>query len=185
MMRRRSVLRLGLGGIGLTAMSSASVWAQDDPALAPPKEGDFLVRLDDSASKPIGPADVIAQAPPLMAWPMDPASKTVRKANRLNQVLLIRLNPAAAGNAQPNAVDGVLAYSGLCPHAGCDLTNWMAETGILSCDCHSSEFDAQANGRVVGGPASRSLPSLILKSDGTVFVVAKPFATPIRFDEQG
>lgn len=178
---RRSVLKLGLGGICLTAISPVALWAQADPASAPPQEGDLLVRLDDPASKPLGPADVAANAPPLMAWPMDPVSKTVRKANRLNQVLLIRLNPG--GDAQPNAVDGALAYSALCPHAGCDVTEWIPETGILSCDCHSSDFDAKANGAVVGGPASRALPPLALKTGGSILVVARPFATLIRFDE--
>jgi Rieske Fe-S protein len=113
---------------------------------------------------------------------MDPVSKIVRKANRLNEILLIRLNPLAPGERQPNAADEVLAYSALCPHAGCDVTQWISETGILECDCHSSEFDAKADGRVAGGPAARPLPPLPLKVEGAVLVVAKPFATLIRFD---
>jgi len=67
--------------------------------------------------------------------------------------------------------------------AGCDAIEWIPETGILACDCHSSEFDVRANGRVVGGPATRALPPLPLKIDRTVLVVATPFATAIRFDE--
>lgn len=180
---RRSILKLGLGGICVTAISPGLTMAQDDPASLPPHGGDLLVRLDDSTSMPLGPADVIANTAPLMAWPMDPASRTVRKANRLNAILLIRLNPEAAGDSQPNAVGGVLAYSALCPHAGCTVTDWMPESGILSCDCHSSEFDAKAKGRVVVGPAARPLPPLPLKVEGTALVVATPFATPIRFDE--
>ena len=180
---RRSLLKIGLGGVCLRAISPVVILGQAEPASAPPQEGDVLVKLDDPASKPIGVADVGANAPPLMAWPMDPVSRTVRKANRLNEILLVRLNRPAPGDPQPNAGDGVLAYSALCPHAGCNVTEWVVETGILSCDCHSSEFDAKANGRVVGGPAARPLPSLPLRVDGTMFVVARPFATSIRFDE--
>ena len=163
------MLKFGLGGFCLTALSPVVVVGQNDPASMPPQEGDLLVKLDDPGSKPLGPADIVAQATPLMAWPMDPASKIVRKASRLNEVLLIR-------------ADDVLAYSALCPHAGCDVTQWIPEQGILSCDCHQSEFDAKADGRVVGGPAARPLPPLLLKVDGDLLVVAKPFAAPIRFD---
>jgi rieske iron-sulfur protein len=177
------MLTLGLSGICLSAISPVIVLGQNDPASMPPQEGDFLVKAGDPASKPLGPADVVAHAPPLMAWPMDPSGKTVRKANRLNQVLLIRLTPPAPGDNQPNAVDDVLAFSALCTHAGCDVTNWIPETGTLSCDCHSSEFDAKASGRVVGGPAARPLPPLPLRLDGAMLVVAGPFATAVRFDE--
>ena len=163
------MLKFGLGGFCLTAIAPVVVVGQNDPASTPPQEGDLLVKIDDPASKPLGPADVVAQATPLMAWPMDPASKIVRKASRLNEVLLIR-------------ADDVLAYSALCPHAGCDVTQWIPEMGILSCDCHQSEFDAKASGRVVGGPAARPLPPLVLRVERDLLVVAKPFAAPIRFD---
>jgi rieske iron-sulfur protein len=169
-----------LGAVCLGAILPVVALGQSDPASMPPQEGDLLVKLDDPESKPLAPADITAHVPPLMAWPMDPVSKTVRKANRLNEVLLIRLNPAAPGD---NPLNGILAYSALCPHAGCNVTDWIPETGTLSCDCHSSEFDAKANGRVVGGPAARPLPSLLLRVDGSVLVIARPFATAIRFDE--
>jgi Rieske Fe-S protein len=177
------MLKLGLGGICLGAISPVILAGQDDPASMLPQTGDLLVKVDDPASKPLGPADIGAQGPPLMAWPMDPVSRIVRRANRLSEILLIRLTPASPGGNQPNAADGVLAYSALCPHAGCDAIEWIPETGILACDCHSSEFDARAYGRVVGGPATRALPPLPLKIDRTVLVVATPFATPLRFDE--
>jgi rieske iron-sulfur protein len=175
------MLTLGLSSVCLSALSPVVVLGQNDPASMPPQEGDFLVKLDDP--KPLRPADIAMDAPPVMAWPMDPTGKTLRKANRLNEILLIRLNPTAAVDTASAAVGDVLAFSALCPHAGCDVTNWVPESGILSCDCHSSEFDAKANGRVVGGPAARPLPPLLLKLEGAVLVVAKPFATPIRFDE--
>ena len=176
------MLKLGLGGFCLTAISPVVVVGQRDPASMSSQEGDLLVKLDDPVSKPLGPADVVAHAPPLMAWPIDPVSKIVRKANLLNEILLIRLDPLVPGERQPNAADDVLAYSTLCPHAGCEATEWIPEMRILSCDCHSSEFATKANGRVVGDPAARPLPPLLLKVEGAVLVVAKPFAMPIRFD---
>jgi len=177
------MLKLGLGGICLGAMSPVILAGQDDPASSLPQTGDLLVKVDDPASTPLGPADIGALGSALMAWPMDPVSRIVRRANRLSEILLIRMNPAPPDNNQPNAADGVLGYSALCTHAGCDAIQWMPETGILACDCHSSEFDARASGRVVSGPATRALPSLPLRIDRTMLVVATPFAIPIRFDE--
>jgi rieske iron-sulfur protein len=150
----------------------------------PPQKDDVLVKLDDPTLKPLTPGDIPSSAQYVSAWPMAPAGKVVRSGNRLNEVLLIRLDPKMlVGASQSDSVEGVLAYSALCPHAGCNLTNWIPDEGMLSCDCHSSEFNARASGKVIDGPASRPLPSLPLRLTDDMLVVAKPFATAIRFDE--
>lgn len=150
----------------------------------PPQEDDVLVRLKDPALRPLTLGDIPRDATYVSAWPMSPASNVVRNGSRLNEVLLVRLNPLIPGGANPpNAADGVLAFSALCTHAGCNIASWVPDEGVLVCDCHSSEFEARAGGRVVGGPASRPLPSLPLKFNGDVLAVAKPFAAAIRFDE--
>lgn len=115
---------------------------------------------------------------------MDPSTKTVRNGNRLNQVVLVRMDPSTLStDSQANAALGVVAFSALCTHAGCDVSTWVPEEGVLSCDCHGSEFDVRAAGKVTVGPAVRALPPLPLKADGENLVVAKPFGTTIRFDE--
>jgi Rieske Fe-S protein len=150
----------------------------------PPQPDDLLVKVGDAASKPLTAADVTPGAKFVSAWPMDPASKIVRSASRLNEVLLVRLDPKAlAADSVSNAAGGVLAYSALCTHAGCDVSTWVPDEGILSCDCHGSEFDARSGGNVTVGPASRALPPLALKLAGDVLVVLRPFANVIRFDE--
>lgn len=150
----------------------------------PPQADDVLVKLGDPALKPLTPGDVPRDATFVSAWPMAPASKVVRSGSRLNELLLVRMDPAALGGAAAaDAVDGVLAFSALCPHAACNVATWIPEQGILSCDCHASDFDARARGRVIAGPTSRPLPALPLKLGGGVLVVAKPFAGAIRFDE--
>ena len=94
------------------------------------------------------------------------------------------MDPATLGGAAASdAVDGVLAFSALCPHAGCNVATWIPEKGILCCDCHASDFDARARGGVIAGPTARPLPALPLKLSGDVLVVAKAFAGVIRFDE--
>jgi len=176
---RRSILKLALGGVAAGVLSPPIVLGQGDPATMPPQEGDLLVKMVDAGARPLAAADIAPGAPPVSAWPMDPSSKVVRKGNRLNAVLLIRFDPPLAGATAA----GVVAFSGLCTHAGCDVNQWVPETGIMTCDCHQSEFDAKDGGKVVGGPASRALPPLSLTLNGDTLVVAKPFAAAIRFDE--
>ena len=118
----------------------------------------------------ITPADVPAGGPPIIAWPMDPASKTVRDGSRLNQVLLLRLDPASLDEStKPHAADGIVAYSAICTHQQCPVSGWNAEKRILHCPCHQSEFDPQHDGQKVAGPAPRPLPALPVKiADGTL-----------------
>jgi len=119
-----------------------------------------------------------------LVWPMSAGTKVVRNQNRLNAVLLLRLDPATLGEqAKAASVDGILAFSTLCPHAGCTIADWIPERGVLACDCHESEFNPREAGKVMDGPAARPLPPLSLKLVDGNLAVAKSFAGPIRFDE--
>lgn len=166
------------------AVSAVNVFGQDDPASMPPQEGDVLVRVGDATVKPLTVADIQREAKQVTAWSMAPTTKLVRSANRLHELLLVRVDPTVlAGDALASAADGVLAYSALCTHTGCDVSTWIPDEGILSCDCHGSEFNAREAGKVIVGPAIRALPPLPLRLNGDVLVVAKAFASAIRFDE--
>ncbi|UWG48540.1 Rieske Fe-S protein [Halanaeroarchaeum sp. HSR-CO] len=63
-------------------------------------------------------------------------------------------------------VSGYAAYSKVCTHAGCMVSE--AENGTLVCPCHFAEFDPRSGAAVTGGPAPRPLPQLpiTLSSDG-------------------
>jgi rieske iron-sulfur protein len=184
MLNRRSMFTIGLGGVCWAATRPVPVGGQAAPASMPPQKEDVFVKLGDPALKPLTLADVPDNAHFVSAWPMAPASKMVRSGSRLNEVLLVRLDKTMlVGASQSNSAEGVLAYSALCPHAGCNLTTWLPDEGTLACDCHSSQFDARASGKVIDGPASRPLPMLALKLTGDMLVVARSFASPIRFDE--
>ena len=181
---RRTILKAGFGAICLGVMSAPTAFGQGDPASMVPQEGDLLVKVGDSELKPLSLSSLGVSGQMITAWPMEPTGRIVRSGNRLNEVLLIRLSPGElAGETLSNSAEGVLAYSDLCTHAGCNINDWSPETRILSCDCHSSEFDSRAGGRVTAGPAQHALPPLPLRTNGDVLVVAKAFATPIRFDE--
>src|SRR5262245_64752907 len=167
MVDRRSIVKLGLGGLCWGTVAPVLVADQADPASAPPQKDDVLVRAGDPASKPLTLGDIAGNAQYVSAWPMAPDTNVIRRRNRLNEVLLVRSDPQTlVGAAQSDSVAGILAYSALCPHAGCNLTTWVPEQGVLACDCHSSEFDARAAGKGIGGAACRQLPFSVFQLFG-------------------
>jgi Rieske Fe-S protein len=142
---------------------------------------DLFVRNGDAALTPLTAADITVNALAVMAWPFDPASKTVRSALRTNLVLLVRLVPASlSASTRRASVNGVVAYSALCSHASCNLAS---DQDLVVCDCHGSIFDPKDSGKVVEGPASRPLPILPLKIVGGALAVASAFSAPIQFDQ--
>jgi Rieske Fe-S protein len=175
---RRSILRaavaatLILPALELCPGMSRIVLAQaPDPRSQRPQAGDsFAVHAGERTGQPITPTDVPVGGPPVSAFPVDPGTGLVRDGSRLNQVLLVRFQTAdLSGETRARSADGIVAYSGVCTHAGCDVTLWKPESQRFRCPCHESEFDPRDGGRVVGGPAPRRLPGLPVKIvDGKV-----------------
>jgi len=160
-------------GIGL---STEVIPALAQPASERPKEGDFLVSIEGETTAALAPEDVPTGGPPVLAWPMDPADKTVRKESRLNKILLVRLQPSSlVGVTGERAAEGVVAYSAICPHAGCEVNVWAAEQQLLECSCHFSHYNPREAAAVVDGPAPRALAALPLKIVDGKLAVAKPF----------
>ena len=169
----RFLTAMSVLGLDLAA-DAVPAWAE--PASERPKEGDVLVAID--ADKPVAlePKDIPVGGPPVLAWPMDPSSNTVRKESRLNKVLLVHLDPSTlVGSTKERAAEGVVAYSAICPHAGCEVNGWLADQQILECSCHYSHYNPREAAAVIDGPATRSLAALPLKIVEGKLAVAKPF----------
>jgi len=146
------------------------------PASERPKEGDLLVSIESGSTNALEPKDIPLGGPPLVAWPMDAADKTVRKDSRLNKILLLRLDPSTlAGATKERAAEGVVAYSAICPHAGCEVNVWATEQLTLECSCHYSHYNPRDGASVIDGPAPRALAALPLKIVEGKLAVAKPF----------
>jgi len=178
--RRRDVLKAGLA-LGL----ASSVPAQENPAASRPKEGDFLVKTNDTTATPLTPADIRAGRKQVMAWAMDPNDKTVRSGSRLNRIILIHLDPASlSAETKPRAAEGIVAFSAICTHAGCEVAEWVPEKQLLFCPCHESTFNPADGAKVIDGPAVKMLPALPIGIADGKLVVLKPFATPITFETQ-
>lgn len=168
----------------LSALGVSLRLGQDDPASARPKPGDLLIKVGDVDRTPLTPDDIPLAAGYTAAWAMDPADKTVRSGSRLNQVLLLRFDPGAlAAETRARAADGVVAYTSICPHNGCDIDQWLAREQQLFCSCHESIFDPRDGARVVDGPAPRALPALPLTIAGGTLVVLRTFTTPVGFEK--
>jgi len=181
---RRKVLRAGLAaGLGALLPPRDVAAVQDAPALSRPKEGDLLVRSDDSQHRPLRPEDIPKNEPQVAAWAMDPTDRTVRNGSRLNGVILLRLDEAAlALETRSRSAGGVVAYTSICTHNGCDVEDWIADRLVLGCACHASEFDPRDGAKVLDGPAPRSLPALPLKIVDGMLVVAQPFTSRVGFE---
>jgi ubiquinol-cytochrome c reductase iron-sulfur subunit len=93
--------------------------------------------------------------------------------------------PAARRDWAP---DGILAYSKICPHAACGISLYRYPTyqptsnaqPAFTCPCHYSTFLPGEGGRLIFGPAGRSLPQLPLLIDRQGYLrAAGPFLEDI------
>ena len=159
----------------------ASLAADPDPSKQPAAAGDALAFASwEDDARAVTPADVVLNAAPLSVYPQDPASGVTRENSRLNQILLLRLDPASLDAAtRARAVDGVVAYSAICTHAACAVSEWQAEKKHLVCPCHSSEYDPAQGAARVTGPTARALPALPIKLVGDKLVIAGPFSAAL------
>ncbi len=152
-----------------------------DPArMKLPQPGDWLVSAgNDAGTTPLKSGD-FGQQELVLAWGFDTSRKVPRDGSRLNMVLLMRFDPATLGSAERElAADGVVAFSAICTHQQCTVTDWLKSTQVLQCPCHQSKYDLRHGARVVGGPAPRALPALPLKRADGVLVVAGPFTARV------
>jgi rieske iron-sulfur protein len=173
---RRHALLLAAGGLGVG-------FRQADQAAARPKEGDQLIKVGDSSQTPLTADDIPLGTGYVTAWAMDPAAKIARSGSRLNQLLLLRLDPdALSSETRARAAAGVVAYTSICTHQGCDIDQWLAKEQHLFCSCHESEFDPRDAAKVVDGPAPRPLPALPLTVVDGRLVVAAPFTAPVGYE---
>jgi Rieske Fe-S protein len=169
---RRVVLKSALSlGLGLQFVSLAH--GADDPKKTRPQVGDVLAFAQgDRQGQLITPQDVPLGGPPIVAYPVATATQTVRDGSRLNQILLLHLSPEEfTEQTRAATVAGIVGYSAICTHTGCNVAGWKEDTQQLVCPCHSSTFDPKDRAKVIGGPAPRPLAVLPLQVvDGKVAV---------------
>lgn len=179
---RRSVLGMAFAGGASAALLDAARAEDDQPGSDErPQKADLLVFSEgERAGEVIQPRDLNLGGPPVRAWPKDPHTGVIREGSRLNEVLLVKLDPADLDDdTRARSADGIVAYSAICSHAGCPVTAWVKGTAdhndVLKCVCHNSEYDPRQSAQVVFGPAPRRLASLPLMSTNDSLMVAATF----------
>jgi Rieske Fe-S protein len=185
--RRDAIALVPAAGLGTATLLTGQCFVGQALAQAAserPRAGDVFLPVDGAIdAAPIEPKDILPGAP-IMAWPMDPVGRIVRNGSRLNKVLLLRLDPMGlSAETRDRAADGIVAYTVICPHTGCDVTGWIPDQAILECPCHSSLYNPRDGGAVLGGPAPRPLPALPLKLLEGKITVARPFTSRVGFTQ--
>jgi rieske iron-sulfur protein len=178
--RRVLILTALATGACLAASYKSSAAEEDRPGSdLRPQKADVLVFAEgDHADEVIKPQDLKPGGPFVRAWPKDPKTSVIRKGSRLNEVVVIKLDPAELDDdTRARSADGIVAYSIICSHAGCPITAWgkaaQGDNDVLKCVCHNSEFDPRQSAQVVFAPAPRRLAALPLAlADGSLTVAA-------------
>ncbi|MBR0830291.1 Rieske 2Fe-2S domain-containing protein [Bradyrhizobium manausense] len=189
---RRSLLLAALASTACLASSGDVAAAEDQPgADERPKKGDLLVQSEgDREGSLVTLADLPVGGPPVHAWPKDPKTSVVRSGSRLNEILIIRLDPADLDEqTRSRAQDGIIAYSAICSHAGCPVTAWVksdvGDKDVFKCMCHNSEYDPRKGAQVVFGPAPRRLAALPLALNEGALSIAGSFIGKVGGQQPG
>lgn len=179
---RRAVCKAGIvSGLGMPL----SALGQPADRMRP-QIGDQIVydggELD---GQPVLAEALELNAQPIAALPKESESGIVRGRSRLNRIMVMKMDGAQMSERTiANAVDGIIAYSAVCTHTGCDITNWNSAEMNMACPCHESQFDVYNNGTVVGGPAPRPLAMLPLDIQDGIVIVAGTFVGRVGFQQQ-
>lgn len=180
MFTRRKLFRTA--AIAITAAPAiATAERVSKPDRIPPQVGDCLAYPSfENDGLVIKASAVQAGQRPLTVFPRDPIAGITRERSRLNQILLMRLPQSSLDEATIAAsADGLLAYSGVCTHTACAVSEWNSASLHLICPCHSSEFDPKARAKVVNGPAPRPLPSLPIEVLEDVIYITGGFSAKV------
>ena len=107
-----------------------------------------------------------------------------------SSILLVRMQEADIKSQQEIdwSYQGIVAFSQICTHVGCPVALYEQQTHHMLCPCHQSTFDLSDSGRVVFGPAARSLPQLPITVNADGYLVASSdFTQPVgpSFWERG
>ncbi len=144
------------------------------------------VRLvNDVTYAPIKPEDLeigqLVNAEPATLEALEGTEFITEKAKAA--IIIVRMAPAAIqipAGREDWQVGGILSYSKICTHVGCPISLWEQQTHHLLCPCHQSTFDLANAGKVLFGPAARSLPQLPITVDSEGYLIARSdFTRPV------
>ena len=105
--------------------------------------------------------------------------------------MLVKLGTKATGGVGPDG--DIVAFSQICQHLGCSI-GYVGAGGSPACDssysapgpeayccCHGTAYDLANGAKVLGGPAPRPVPQVILKVDSSGNIYATGMTSPTIF----
>jgi ubiquinol-cytochrome c reductase iron-sulfur subunit len=142
--------------------------------------------VNDVTFKPLRPEDIefgqLVNAVPANLEEL-PEGAERNNARAKAAVILVRMEEdeiQAVPERRDWGVSGILCYSKVCTHVGCPINLYEQISKQVLCPCHQSTFNLADSGRVVFGPAARSLPQLPIMVDSEGYLVAQePFQEPV------
>jgi ubiquinol-cytochrome c reductase iron-sulfur subunit len=152
---------------------------------------DNTVSLDGTTGEGVKPEDITIGT--LVSARPQAALTSGEDFNNLiakSAILLVRMDPADIKSQQERdwGYQGIVAFSKICTHVGCPVALYEQQTHHMLCPCHQSTFDLSEDGKVIFGPAARSLPQLPITVDADGYLVAtRDFDAPVgpSFWERG
>jgi len=105
--------------------------------------------------------------------------------------LLVKVGRKAVGGVGPDG--DIVAFSNVCQHLGCLYgfqapgtsppcnPSFVAKGPMGYCCCHGSQYDFLNGAAVIGGPAPRPVPSVILEVDSSGNIYAAGMNPPTIF----
>jgi ubiquinol-cytochrome c reductase iron-sulfur subunit len=177
--RKRFFLLAGGGAVGVLGAALLA------PALSCGPEADRILsrspwrrgrRLVTERDEPIAAAGVVV-GELVTAFP-----EGADKEDIASPVIVVRVRPDELDLPEARrswAPEGLLAYSKICTHAGCAVSEYRyplydatAPGPAVVCPCHYSTFSVTEGGKRIFGPAGRALPQLPLEVDSDGNLVA-------------
>jgi arsenite oxidase small subunit len=106
--------------------------------------------------------------------------------------ILVKLGVKAEDGIGPDS--DIIAFSDICQHLGCNplyipqgssppcAPSYVAKGPEMYCCCHGSIYDLLNDAEVIGGPAPRPVPRVILTMDSSGDIYATGMTPPTIFD---
>ena len=174
----RSLLNPGVAETAPTSSSTTRTSQSTSEALPPPASSAFPV------IKIANLSDLEAGSPVTFNYPLEETPN-----------ILVKLGQEAQGGVGPDG--DIVAFSMICQHLGCIWgfvgsgssptcnASYKAAGPVGYCCCHGSIYDLDNGAKVIGGPAPRPAPQVILYLDsptGDIFATGMTPPTIFGYD---
>lgn len=184
---RRAVLQTAIGvSAGATLLSTLWIGAglvpkvEKTPAKEPVAPNDVLVYAAGPNEGKEITLDILRAAqneptPFIIAFPKNPENNIVKNELNVNTIMVILADLAKMSEETKKLAspEGVVAYSAVCKHLGCTISQWV--NGRWHCPCHGGEYDFLNQAKILAGPVPKPVPQLPIKVEGGRIVVTGEF----------